>query len=163
MFTNKRVNAVTTLSKSMPFALVRGPLACILRWQRWNCARRRSTPFGQVWNPRLQCANEHHRRATRGLTGDHRWHGKQRASAHAADISLTPRASPYAPHCTAVPGRVKTLKRPGPDNQGFSEFLSFGMMKAPALRTHRVIHSRNVFQTLKMFPDPRCFPGSAGF
>lgn len=125
------VHAVTTLSKSMPFALVRGPLACILRWQRWNCARRRSTPFGQVWNPRLQCANEHHRWANRGMTGDHHQR-KQRALTHATDISLTPRVSPSSPHCTAVPSRVKMLKIPVPDNQRFSEFLRYDKSSCPA-------------------------------
>ncbi len=125
--------------------------------------RRRSPPFGRGWNLPLQCANEYHRWATRGLTGDHHRHGKQRALAHDTDIFLTPRVSPYSPHCTAVPSRVKTLRIPVPDNQRFSEFLSFGMIKVPALRTHRVIHSRNVFRTIKLFPNPRCFLGSAGF
>ena len=84
--------------------------------------RRRSPPFGGGWNPPLQCANEYHRWANRGMTGDHHQR-KQRALTHATDISLTLRVSPSSPHCTAVPSRVKMLKIPVPDNQRFSEFL----------------------------------------
>ncbi len=93
--------------------------------------RRKSPPFGRGWNPSLQCANEYHRWATRGMTGDHHQR-KQRALTHATDISLTPRVSPSSPHCTAVPSRVKMLKIPVPDNQRFSEFLRYDKSSCPA-------------------------------
>jgi hypothetical protein len=93
--------------------------------------RRRSPPFGGGWNPPLQCANEYHRWANRGMTGDHHQR-KQRALTHATDISLTPRVSPSSPHCTAVPSRVKMLKIPVPDNQRFSEFLRYDKSSCPA-------------------------------
>ena len=98
------VPTVTTISKSMPLTLVRWLSAHILRRQRWNGVHRRRTPDGRVWNLPLPCAKAHHRRATRGSTGDH-LDTERSVSRHTLRIFLSLLAtSPLSSH---LPGQVR--------------------------------------------------------
>ena len=104
------IHTVTTIAKSMPLALVRGALARILQWQRWNSACRKSRPWRRVCNLPFLCAHGNYWQVIRVLTLDHCRRGTQRTIAHAVDIPPTPRASPLAPHVCL--GGVRTLKGP---------------------------------------------------